>query len=140
MRGLSHADSELAVTTDRTPSDSAEPPQDNISAGPPDTSQPARDRSRLARSPDVLEDRTLLTTLSLDEVAELMREETVTSATVITHGFQLLDSLGDSLLSLAQEIRQRADDENGSAATAWLLDYDLTGTPIDGVFDRGAIH
>ncbi len=49
---------------------------------------------------------------------------TVEAATVITHGFQPSDSGGDSLITLARAIRNRADAENG-ANGAWFIDYDI---------------
>ncbi|MBI1841839.1 MAG: hypothetical protein HYR88_13455, partial [Verrucomicrobia bacterium] len=49
----------------------------------------------------------------------------VSGLTIITHGFQLLASGGDSLMDLARAIQKRT---NG-----WLLDYDITGdTPRPG--------
>ena len=80
-----------------------------------------------------LEDRTLLSgqALSFDDVAVLMHQQSITGATVITHGYQISDSGGDSLISLAQAVRNRADLENGATQTAWLLDYDL---PFGNVF------
>lgn len=59
----------------------------------------------------------------------------VTGATIITHGFQPFDTDGDSLWSLADAIRFRADTENGATESAWLLDYDLVADGGMGIFD-----
>jgi|CXWL01.1.fsa_nt_gi hypothetical protein len=59
----------------------------------------------------------------------------VTSATIMTHGFQLFDTGGDSLWSLANAIRLRADAENEATESAWLLDYDLVADGGGGIFD-----
>ena len=59
---------------------------------------------------------------------------TFDAATVLTHGFQVSNSGGDSLITLARAIRDRADAENGSDA-AWFLDYDLTQQGGLGIID-----
>ena len=74
-------------------------------------------------------------TLSFDEVAALMHQQHVTGATIITHGYQFSDAGGDSLISLAQAIRDRADTENGTSEKAWLLNYDVVGLPAEGLFE-----
>ncbi len=55
--------------------------------------------------------------------------------TVVTHGFQPTQDSGDSLQLLSQEIRNRADAENGTDAGAWLIDYDVRSEGGNGVFD-----
>ena len=53
----------------------------------------------------------------------------------VTHGFEPFDEEGDTMLPLAQAIRQKIDDENG-INQAWLLDFDtVTGAfdPIDSI-------
>jgi hypothetical protein len=91
-----------------------------------------------------LEPRHLLSAdlLSLPEVRGLLAAHEITGATVVTHGFQpsnnqTLSSLGngDSLRPLALAIANRADAANGGAGTAWLLDYDIPGEGVGGVFD-----
>ncbi|MBI5760604.1 MAG: hypothetical protein HZA46_18970 [Planctomycetales bacterium] len=74
---------------------------------------------------------------SVEQVAAVLQRQTVTGATIITHGFQLSDSDGDSLAALAQAVRTRADTENGPNQTAWLLDYDLVNAngQFTGLFD-----
>ncbi len=76
--------------------------------------------------------------LSLADVALLFSAATIEGITIVTHGFalggggfeafgmNLIAAGGDSLLSLARAIRNRADLENGSGGDAWLIDYDLT--------------
>jgi len=79
-------------------------------------------------------------TRTVEQVAVVLRRlrrQTVTGATIITHGFQFSDSDGDSLAPLAEAVRTRADLENGPNETAWLLDYDLVESngQFTGVFD-----
>ncbi|TVS18383.1 MAG: PKD domain-containing protein, partial [Planctomycetaceae bacterium] len=61
------------------------------------------------------------------EVAALLAPQTLTGATIITHGFQASNTGGDSLLPLGQAIRNRADQAGGDQQQAWLLDYDIAG-------------
>jgi hypothetical protein len=85
-----------------------------------------RSASERLGTPEQLEQRQMLalSTGSLDEVRETLRQRLsgIEHVTVVTHGFQLTDDNGDSLLSLAQAVRERA----GSDKT-WLLDYDVFG-------------
>jgi Ca2+-binding RTX toxin-like protein len=102
-----------------------------------------RQRKRSARrfTPllmEALEDRRLLAlTESFEDVASLFGKgaNTVTGVTVVTHGFQFGDSDGDSLMPLAKAIRNRVDEANNDAATAWLLDYDVRSEASVGFFD-----
>ncbi|MFC1759682.1 S8 family serine peptidase, partial [Planctomycetota bacterium] len=69
-----------------------------------------------------------------DLVADL--DLTYTGATIIIPGFEPLDNEGDTLLPLAQAIRDRADGANGND-NAWLFDYDHERggfDPVDSVF------
>jgi hypothetical protein len=74
---------------------------------------------------------------SVEEVAAVLQRQTVTGATIVTHGYQFSDSDGDALAPLAQAIRTRADTENGPIEAAWFLDYDLVESngQFAGVFD-----
>lgn len=75
--------------------------------------------------------------LTVAEMASRLRSQQVSGATVITHGFQFSDSGGDSLLTLAQAVTTRADQQNGATGTAWLLNYSLVDHAgrIEGVFE-----
>ena len=70
---------------------------------------------------------TIPKTLGLPQVTEMFGEDqlniSLTGATIITHGFEPFDNDGDSMLPLANEIREITDAANG-ADGAWLLDYD----------------
>jgi hypothetical protein len=75
---------------------------------------------------------TALGAFSLEDIATRLSNQTVTGVTVITHGFQydipiLDDELGDSLMPLAEAIRNKAG--------GWVLDYDVPGDGEDGFFD-----
>ncbi len=61
--------------------------------------------------------------------------EDLNSVTVVTHGYQLTQGDGDSLRSLSNAIRMRADAENGASRSAWLLDYDVASENSSGFFD-----
>ncbi len=50
----------------------------------------------------------------------------ISSVTIVTHGFQLSENDGDSMLPLARQLRNRIDYDNGAGGDAWLLDYDVT--------------
>ncbi|MBI2481616.1 MAG: hypothetical protein HYV60_24115, partial [Planctomycetia bacterium] len=76
--------------------------------------------------------------LSVEEVAAFLQRQTVTGATIITHGYQPpFDENGDSLITLAQAVWNRANAENGPNETAWFLDYDLgdSNGQFVGLFD-----
>ena len=85
--------------------------------------------------------------LALADVALLFSAATIEWITIISHGFALtgggfqpfgwnaIAAGGDSLLSLARAIRNRADLENGSTGDAWLIDYDLVQEGTAGYFD-----
>ena len=95
---------------------------------------------RMPRHAEILEERLLLSMAqarSFDEIALLMRQQTVTGVTIVTHGFQppeLLGGDGDSLQALSRAIWSKADDLNGSQSS-WLLDYDVESKGSTGVFD-----
>lgn len=74
---------------------------------------------------------------SIEEMADIFRQSTVhvTGATIITHGYQQSDNDGDSLMPLALAIRDRADRDNGSSQTSWLLDYDIGHEGVDSSVD-----
>lgn len=57
--------------------------------------------------------------ISIDALRSLLDDNTVTGATIITHGYQAFDSGGDALMPLAQAIHDRQ--------SGWLIDYDVTG-------------
>ena len=59
---------------------------------------------------------------------DLLANDTVVGATIITHGFQAGNNDGDSLLPLAQAVEARA-------GSGWLLDYDVSGEGGLGAFD-----
>ena len=59
--------------------------------------------------------------LSFEQVQQALQGVQVTGATIVTHGFQLTDSGGDSLLPVAQAVQQRVAarkpaEQNGLAA------------------------
>jgi hypothetical protein len=60
-------------------------------------------------------------TLSIPDAAARLRNQTITGATIITHGYQLTNTGGDALRSLAEAIHQQTG--------GWLVDYDI---PSDG--------
>jgi|GEM_PF-4055982 len=62
----------------------------------------------------------------------------VTGVTVITHGFQFFDNGGDSLMPLAQAVRDRIAQQTGG--NVWLLDYDIADDHEVGVFDLSGGH
>lgn len=57
--------------------------------------------------------------MSIDELRTLLDNNSISSATIITHGYQTSDGAGDALMPLAQAIADR----NGG----WLIDYDVVG-------------
>ncbi len=75
-------------------------------------------------------------TLGVSELVDLLGPAglniSITGATIITHGFEPFDADGDSMLPLAQEIRNVADAGNG-ADKAWLLDFDARTGRFDAV-------
>lgn len=76
-------------------------------------------------------------TLSVDDMATRMNRQTITGATIITHGYQLWDSDGDSLMPLADAIKKKIQarfDNEGNGERCWLLDLDIVGgsNPIIG--------
>ena len=85
---------------------------------------------------EVLEPRQLLA-IDIANMASMIDgyRDDLQGVTIVTHGFQFFESDGDSMLELAQEIRNRADSENGSANSAWLLDYDVPTETTTGYFD-----
>lgn len=89
-------------------------------------------RKHHPRTMESLEDRHLLANLA--DVARELADVNITGATIVTHGFQLKDTDGDSLLSLASAVRDRADAENGDES-AWLIDYDVPGAAQVGEFN-----
>ncbi len=70
---------------------------------------------------------TAVAAFSLEDIAERLAGQTISGVTVVTHGRQLFDSDGDSMISLAEAIHQKAG--------GWLLDYDLPDDTEDGFFD-----
>ena len=82
-----------------------------------------------------LESRILLTT-DITYIASLLRPHlaSIDGVTVVTHGFQPDASAGDSLNLLSSAIRDRADAENGTQQSAWLLDYDVRSEGTNGFF------
>lgn len=72
--------------------------------------------------------------LSIPDVFARMRGQSLTGTTFITHGFAPSDGGGDSLLPLAQTIRDQIASQSGS--NAWLLDYDVSDDGAAGVFDE----
>lgn len=96
-----------------------------------------RDRLPVKHRPLIehLEDRTLLTlspsNFNLQSIHNELQgfrdQHVLTGATIITHGFQLKNQGGDSLLTLAQSIRSFADGAPDDALDAWLLNYDVSG-------------
>lgn len=76
-------------------------------------------------------------TLSVDDMATRMNRQTITGATIITHGYQFSDGGGDSMMPLADAIKKKIQarfDNEGNGETCWLLDLDITGgsNPIAG--------
>ncbi len=71
---------------------------------------------------------------TLDEIRSTLSEVRVKSVTVVTHGFQALSSMGDSLMPLARAIYEKKQDTN--SGHAWLLDYDLSNENTKGTFDK----
>ena len=49
---------------------------------------------------------------SFEEVALSLFDKVITTATIVTHGFQVNNDTGDSLFDLADEIRNRIDAAN----------------------------
>jgi hypothetical protein len=66
-------------------------------------------------------------TLSIGDATARLRNQTITGATIITHGFQLNDEDGDSLMSLARAIHGRTG--------GWLLDYDIGDDGLQAMID-----
>src|SRR5688572_264563 len=66
-------------------------------------------------------------TLSIEDATALLRNQTITGATIITHGYQLSNTGGDALRSLADAIHQRTG--------GWLVDYDIPGDGESAVID-----
>jgi hypothetical protein len=66
-------------------------------------------------------------TLSLEDVAEKLKEKEITGSTIITHGWQLSNDGGDSLEDLAKAIFSRAG--------GWYVDYDIDVDDEIGYFD-----
>jgi hypothetical protein len=58
-------------------------------------------------------------TLSIEDATARLRNQTITGATIITHGYQISNTGGDALRSLADAIHQRTG--------GWLVDYDIPG-------------
>ena len=71
--------------------------------------------------------------LSVPDAFSRMRGHQITGATVITHGFQPLDTLGNSLMPLAQAIRDELSDQSGD--NVWLLDYELNDAGATGFYN-----
>ncbi|MFN7841175.1 MAG: hypothetical protein ACK5N9_05565 [Pirellula sp.] len=63
---------------------------------------------------------------SMDRLAAEIRDGSIEQLTVITHGFQMLNTDGDSLMSLAQAIHHRSG--------GWLVDYDIPNESERGYF------
>ncbi|HEY3243253.1 MAG TPA: hypothetical protein VGM03_07870, partial [Phycisphaerae bacterium] len=77
--------------------------------------------------------------LSVETVVARMNLQTIQNATIITHGYQISDSGGDSLRPLAVDIY------NAIPGTGWLLDYDIVGgdngaAMFDGNSSSGSIN
>lgn len=60
--------------------------------------------------------------LAVNDVMTLLRRQNIKSLTVVTHGYQLSNGGGNSMLSLAQSI---ADTMNARTETAWLVDWNM---------------
>src|SRR5262245_52287470 len=73
---------------------------------------------------EALEPRAMLSGVPFDTIRARLADQNITGATIITHGWQLLDSDGDSLMGLATDIRAKID-ANNAGDEAWLLDYDV---------------
>ncbi|MFV2068471.1 MAG: hypothetical protein ACC645_15990, partial [Pirellulales bacterium] len=84
-----------------------------------------------------------LTTPSLADLFANELNLTVSGVTIVTNGFEPFDVEGDTMLPLAETIRQTVDDTNGDAG-AWLLDYDSElglFDPVDSVLpDAGDMN
>ncbi|TWU31778.1 dockerin type I domain-containing protein [Novipirellula artificiosorum] len=85
---------------------------------------------------ETLEERHLLSATPLDfhEVADALRDDTIKTATVVTHGFQLAANGGDSLIELADAISARVETAYPDDPV-WFLDYDIPDEGQTGVFD-----
>jgi hypothetical protein len=57
--------------------------------------------------------------MSIDALRAALDGNTVTGATIITHGYQPFDNAGDALMPLAQSVFDRT--------TSWLIDYEVVG-------------
>lgn len=70
----------------------------------------------------------LAQTVSIEDAAARMRQQTITGATIVVHGYQPIPPAGsgDALRSLAVDIY------NAIPGAGWLLDYDIVGGVIDG--------
>lgn len=62
-----------------------------------------------------------------------LSQQRVTGATVITHGFQPLDTFGNSLMPLAEAVQDRLRDQDSSEV--WLLDYELNDAGATGFYN-----
>ncbi len=76
--------------------------------------------------------------MTIEAVAQQIRNQNVTGATIITHGFQLTDTTaaGDALLPLGQAVRTRITAANQNA---WLLNYDVGADGGRGRFGANSI-
>ncbi len=73
---------------------------------------------------------------SFDETKDLLAPHLagISGVTVVTHGWQAVDTGGDSLKDLSAAVYKAAERQFGSGA-AWLLDYDVSGNYGNGRFD-----
>lgn len=71
---------------------------------------------------------------SFEVVADALRDDTIQSATIVTHGFQLSADGGDSLSELADAISTRVS-QAYPGDPVWFLDYDIPAAGEPGAFD-----
>ncbi|MCB0179405.1 MAG: hypothetical protein KDI62_14335 [Anaerolineae bacterium] len=60
---------------------------------------------------------------TIEDIGDKLADKTISGVTVVTHGRQLNNSDGDSLLALAQDIHNKAG--------GWLIDYDVDSNGND---------
>ncbi len=84
---------------------------------------------------ELLEHRRLLTHAELAAVQELLPRDLISAVTFVTHGFQVSNDGGDSLMPLASAIRDRLDEDNGPSLGSYLLDLDILAEGSSSVID-----
>ena len=67
----------------------------------------------------VCQEYSLAQQMSIDALRTALDKNSITSATIITHGYQTTDGAGDALLPLARAIADRTG--------GWLIDYEVVG-------------